>query len=167
MSTTILSRFLSLRSARWQLASLSTRWLAIGVVAAIVAIVGVLPRPQQFFRGYLIGYMLVLGFSLGSMALLMLGHLTGGNWWMIGRRVMEAAIGNIPLLTVLFLPIWFGRHSLYIWLEPSYVLSHHSLVAKLGYLNEPFWMVRAVIYFAIWNLWAVALRKGSLRAGWR
>jgi len=26
-----------------------------------------------FFRGYLIGYMLVLGFSLGSLALLMLG----------------------------------------------------------------------------------------------
>ncbi len=107
--------------------------------------------------------MLVLGFSLGAMALLMLGHLTGGNWWMIGRRVMEAAVGNIPLLTILFLPIWLGRHSLYIWLDPAYVATHHAVAAKGGYLNDHFWTLRAVIYFAIWNLWALALRKGSLQ----
>ncbi len=122
---------------------------------------------QQFFRGYLIGYMLVLGFSLGSMALLMLGHLTGGNWWMIGRRVMEAAVGNIPLLTILFVPVWLGRHSLYIWLDPAYVAAHPSVAAKGAYLSERFWTVRAVIYFAIWNLWARALRKRLAQAGWR
>lgn len=107
--------------------------------------------------------MLVLGFTLGSMALLMLGHLTGGNWWMIGRRVMEAAVGNVPLITVLFLPIWLGRHTLYIWLDPGYVATHASVAAKSAYLNDHFWTARAVIYFAIWNLWAVALRSGSLK----
>ena len=96
----------------------------LALVAAIAAVAGGFASAQQFFRGYLIGYMLVLGFSLGAMALLMLGHLTGGNWWMIGRRVMEAAVGNMPLLTILFLPIWLGRHSLYIWLEPAYVAAH-------------------------------------------
>ncbi len=145
------------------IASLTKRWLTIGAVAAIAAIAGGFVSGQQFFRGYLIGYMLVLGFSLGALALLMLGHLTGGNWWMIGRRVMEAAVGNIPLLTILFLPIWFGRHSLYIWLDPAYVATHSSVAAKGGYLNEQFWTVRAAIYFVIWNLWARALRQGSLK----
>jgi hypothetical protein len=145
------------------IASLSRRWLMLGAVAGIAAIAGGFVSSQQFFRGYLIGYMLVLGFSLGAMALLMLGHLTGGNWWMIGRRVMEAAIGILPLLTILFLPIWFGRHSLYVWLDPAFVASHAGVAAKSGYLNEQFWTVRAAIYFAIWNLWAVALRKGSLK----
>ncbi len=120
-------------------ASLSRRWLAIGLVAAIAAIAGGFASSQQFFRGYLIGYMLVLGFSLGSMALLMLGHLTGGNWWMIGRRVMEAAVGNIPLLTILFLPIWLGRHSLYIWLDPAYVASASHGGGEGRYLNDQFW----------------------------
>jgi len=144
-------------------ASLSTRWLAIGLVAGIASVAGALVSTQQFFRGYLIGYMLVLGFSLGSLALLMLGHLTGGNWWMIGRRVMEAAVGNIPLLTLLFVPIWLGRHSLYIWLDPAFVATHHAVAAKSGYLSENFWTLRAVIYFAIWNLWALNLRGGSLK----
>jgi hypothetical protein len=144
-------------------ASLAKRWLGIGAAASLVAIAGAAMASTQFLRGYLIGYMLVLGFSLGSMALLMLGHLTGGNWWMIGRRVMEAAIGNLPLLTLLFVPIWLGRHSLYVWMDPAYVAAHHAVAAKSGYLNEVFWTVRAPIYFAIWNLWAVALRSGSWR----
>ena len=147
-------------------ASLARRSLAIGLLASVAAIVGAVVSHPQFLRGYLIGYMLVLGFSLGSMALLMLGHLTGGNWWMIGRRVMEAAIGNLPLLTILFLPIWLGRHSLYIWLDPAYVAAHHEVAAKSGYLNESFWTLRAVLCFAIWNLWGWALRSGSLRQDW-
>jgi hypothetical protein len=76
---------------------------------------------------------------------------------------MEAAIGNLPLLTLLFVPIWLGRHSLYIWLDPAYVATHHSVAAKSAYLNESFWTIRAVLYFAIWNLWAFALRGGSLK----
>lgn len=144
-------------------ARLSTRWLVVGVVAAFISGAGAMLSSAHFFRGYLIGYMLVLGFSLGSMALLMLGHLTGGNWWMIARRVMEAAVGNIPLLTILFIPIWLGRHSLYAWLDPVYVAAHRSVQAKSGYLNETFWTVRAIIYFAIWNLWALALRNGSAK----
>jgi len=144
-----------------QAASLAKRWLEIGAAAALAAIAGAATANEQFLRGYLIGYVLVLGFSLGSLALLMLGHLTGGNWWMIGRRVMEAAIGNLPLLTILFVPIWLGRHGLYVWMDPAYVAAHHGVAAKSGYLNEGFWTVRAVIYFGIWNLWAVALRGGS------
>ena len=70
------------------------------------------------------------------MALLMLGHLTGGNWWMIGRRVLEAAVETLPLLTILFLPIWLGMHSLYIWLDPAYVAARQQFVAKAFYLND-------------------------------
>jgi hypothetical protein len=144
-------------------AAISKRWLTVGGLAAVAAIVGAVMSPAHCLRGYLIGYMLVLGFSLGSMALLMLGHLTGGNWWMIARRVMEAAVGNIPLLTVLFLPIWLGRHFLYLWLDASFVAAHPAVAAKSAYLNDGFWTIRAVLCFAIWNLWALALRNGSLR----
>ncbi|MDR3765075.1 MAG: hypothetical protein P4M01_13385 [Acidobacteriota bacterium] len=141
--------------------SRSTRWLVIGVIAAVASIAGALTSPQMFYRGYLIGYMLVLGFSLGAMALLMLGHMTGGNWWMIGRRVLEAAVGNLPLLTLLWIPLWIGRHALYSWMDPAFVNSHPSVLAKAGYLNDHFWTIRAVIYFALWNLWGMALRRGS------
>ena len=46
---------------------------------------------DQFFRSWLIGFLFCLGLSLGSLALLMLQHLSGGQWGLVGRRVFEAA----------------------------------------------------------------------------
>ena len=45
------------------------------------------------------------------MAWLMIGHLTGGNWWMLGRRVFEAAVKTLPLVTAMFVPILLGHAS--------------------------------------------------------
>ena len=46
---------------------------------------------QQFFHSYLVAYMFWAGIALGSLALLMLQHLTGGGWGLVIRRVLEAA----------------------------------------------------------------------------
>ena len=52
------------------------------------------------------------------MAWLMVGHLTGGNWWMLGRRVFEAAVKTLPIVTAMFIPILLGMHRLYLWTHP-------------------------------------------------
>ena len=39
--------------------------------------------PEQFLRGYLIGYMFWLGLSLGCLALLMVQYLSGGLWGLV------------------------------------------------------------------------------------
>jgi len=55
------------------------RSLMIGVVFSVIAIIGAFFRPEQFFRGYLLAFMAWLGVTLGSMAILMIRHLTGGG----------------------------------------------------------------------------------------
>jgi hypothetical protein len=112
-------------------------------------------------RGYLIGFMICLGFTLGSMAWLMVGHLTGGNWWMLGRRVFEAAIKTLPLVTAMFIPILLGMNRLYLWTHPDEVAGDKVLMSKTFYLNTPGWIVRAVIYFAIWNVLGYLLTRWS------
>src|SRR5262245_25124400 len=52
----------------------------------------------QFFRSYLVAYLGVLGIGLGSLAILMVHHLTGGAWGLALRRVLEAATRTLPLL---------------------------------------------------------------------
>ena len=55
------------------------------------------------------------------MALVMLHHLTGGNWGICVRRFAEAAAMTLPLMLILFIPIAVGMHHLYPWARPSEV----------------------------------------------
>ncbi len=144
--------------ARWR-----KRALMIGVAAGILSIIGVFVSPDEFLRGYLMGFMVCLGLTLGSVAWLMTGHLTGGNWWMISRRLFEAAAKTLPLVTVMFLPIAFGMHRLYLWTHTDVVAADKVLQAKQFYLNTPTWILRAVIYFVLWNLIVYLLARWSAR----
>ena len=65
-------------------------------------------RPPQFFRAYLAAYLFVLSLCLGSLALVMMYHLTGGAWGYVIRRNLEAAMRTLPLLAVLFVPLALG-----------------------------------------------------------
>jgi hypothetical protein len=126
----------------------------LGTIAAIVGLVlaGVgfaLSGADRFFQAYLIAYTFWLGVALGSMALLMVQHLSGGAWGLVIRRPLEAAVSTIPAMAVLFVPIALGMHSLYEWSHDE-ALNDPVIAAKAPYLNTGFFLVRAVFYFAIW-----------------
>src|SRR5579859_5812669 len=98
--------------------TIAQRSLIVGVVFGIVAVILAFIRPDEFYRAYLLGFMCWLGVALGSMAILMIRHLTGGGWGMVIRRILGAAMRTVPLLAVLFVPIVLGMHKLYIWARP-------------------------------------------------
>src|ERR1700728_3010836 len=97
---------------------ISQRSLVVGVVFAVIAIVLAFVRPDELYRAYLLGFMCWLGVALGSMAILMIRHLTGGGWGTVIRRILGAAMRTLPLLAVLFIPVILGIHKLYIWARP-------------------------------------------------
>jgi hypothetical protein len=138
-------------AAGWQ-----KRYLVIGGIAALATIVGFFVQPDQLMRGYLIGYMLWLGLSLGCLALLMVQHLSGGLWGLSIRRILEAASRGIPLMLVLFIPLVLGRHYLYGWMNGEGVNDHNA-----WYLNMPFWWLRQAIYFGAWLLMMYVLNQRS------
>jgi hypothetical protein len=63
---------------------------------------------------------------------------------------------------VLFLPLAFGVHELYLWTHPDIVAHDAVLQHKAPYLNLPFFFIRAVLYFAIWSGMAWLLSKWSM-----
>src|SRR5262245_52124562 len=97
--------------------------------------------------------MLFLGIALGSMALMMIQHLSGGAWGVF-RRIFEAASRTLPLLAVLFLPILLGMTTLYPWTHADHVAADEAMRHKAPYMNVPLFIVRAAIYFLRW--WAIA-----------
>ena len=133
----------------------------IGVIGLILALIGWITTPREFFLAYLFGEFFFLGLSLGSLGILMIHHLTAGYWGYGVRRLLEAAVGNLPLLALLFVPIFFGLSELYPWKHPDSVAAPELLAKKLGYLNTSGFIVRTVIVFAIWIVISRLLLKWS------
>ncbi|HXM93820.1 MAG TPA: hypothetical protein VOA64_06130 [Candidatus Dormibacteraeota bacterium] len=141
---------------------LQQRALLVGGIALLLAIVGWLRSPEQFFHSYLMGYMLVLGITLGSLGLVMLQHLTGGHWGIIIRRPLESATRTLPLLAILFLPIIFGMKYLYAaWLDPERVKEEPLSTLQQSYLTAHGFLARAVIYFVIWLVLMLLFNRWS------
>jgi hypothetical protein len=138
-----------------------TRFLGIGAVALILCVIGGFFNPDQFFRSYVWAYMFFIGAALGPTALLMLQYLTGGAWGVVIRRPCEAASRTLPLLLILFIPIAIGIPYLYEWSHANIVAHDRVLQHKQVYLNVPFFLIRAAVYFAGWNLIAHLLYKWS------
>jgi hypothetical protein len=147
------------------------RSLIVGIVFGIVALVLAFFRPDEFYRAYLLGFMCWLGVALGSMAIVMIRHLTGGGWGMVIRRILGAAMRTLPALAVLFIPliICVAQHRVYPWAMPldqiqdAHIREHlakHSFI-KGAYLNFTGYLVRGIIYFAIWNVLSFLLSMWS------
>src|SRR5215472_13406565 len=151
--------------------TIAKRSLIVGVVFAIAAAILAVRNPDEFYRAYLLGYMCWLGVALGSMAVIMIRHLTGGGWGVVIRRIQGAAMRSLPLLTLLFIPIAVAvlQGRIYPWAmaldaipEPHIRehLARHSFI-KEAYLNPRGFIIRAIIYFAIWNLLSYLLSRWS------
>jgi hypothetical protein len=151
--------------------TIGQRVLIVGVVFSLGAIALAFTRPEEFYRGYLLGYMDWLGVTLGSMAIVMIRHLTGGGWGTVIRRVLGAAMRTLPIMAILFIPIIIGvlQHQMYPWLKPleaipsPHVREHlekHGFI-KDAYLNPKGFIIRAIIYIVIWNLLSFLLSMWS------
>ena len=84
--------------------TIAQRSLIVGVVFGVIAILLAFKNADEFYRAYLLGFMAWLGVALGSMAIVMIRHLTGGGWGVVIRRILGAAMRTLPLLAVLFIP---------------------------------------------------------------
>ncbi len=147
------------------LRKLQRRTRVLGPAGLAVCAAALLFDRDQFFRSYLIGFLLCLGWSLGSMAILMIHHLAGGSWGFVSRRVLEAATRTLPLLTILFLPIPLGLafqwSHIYPWADGAEAARGEVLRHNSAYLNVPFFLWRAVFYFAVWLALSGLLNRWS------
>lgn len=136
----------------------------IAGVGGLVACAGAgVTWPREFFPAYLVGYLFWIGIALGSISLLLLHNLTGGQWGLTIRRPLEAGGMTILPMAVLFVPIALGLKSIYPWTDPAIVAANPAIKHKEAYLNANAFLLRAGIYFAFWVLMAILLHSGAIR----
>ena len=132
--------------------------LIAAVIGALGCIAGVFLEPGRFFASYLFAYVFWTSISLGFLGITMLHHMTSGRWSFLIQRISEAGMRVLPLQALLFIPLLFGLGYLYPWV---YHAGEEAMAVRSAYLNVPFFIVRAVLYFAIWIGMAYLLNRWS------
>jgi hypothetical protein len=138
---------------------------AFAIGALLLAIGFVVDRKQAAFS-FLAAYGWGVSIAVGALVFLLIVHVWRARWPVVLRHPLEAAAGTLPFFAVLFVVIVIFREDLYVWTTPEHVEEEHlrhALHAKAAYLNVPFFIGRAVFYFAAWTILAALLRAWALR----
>jgi hypothetical protein len=143
-------------------------WNRLPVIGAAAAVLGGLMcailgagNPKQFFFSWLVSFMFFLSLALGGLFFVLIQYAAQGGWGIVLRRIGETVFATIPLMAVLFLPVLIGLHDLYEWSHDDAVASDALLQWKSPYLNVPFFLTRAVLFFGIWSFIALLYYRGS------
>ena len=109
-------------------------------------------KPWAAFYVACIFFMLV---SLGVLVFYAIQQVAQAGWSPVLFRVMQGITSYLPVGSVIFfiflLLCGFHMNHLFIWLDPE-VVAHDKLIqAKAGYLNFPFWIIRAAIFLLGWS----------------
>jgi hypothetical protein len=104
--------------------------------------------------------------SLGVLAFYAIQQVAQAGWSPVLFRVMQGITAYLPVGSVIFFVILIlcGLHfnNLFIWLNPDVVIHDKIIANKVGYLNFPFWIIRAAVFLIGWNLYRYFSRKNCL-----
>ena len=137
-------------------------WNRLPVIGGGVAILGVLicaivgaGNPKQFFFSWLVSFLFFLSLGLGALFFVLIQYASQGGWGIVVRRIGETIFATIPVMAVLFVPLLFGLQHLFEWSVPG-AADHDALLRwKEPYLNVPFFLFRAVLFFGSWSFMAL------------
>ncbi len=121
-----------------------------GIGISIVLSIGSDAAQTRFLHSYLLNVVYFLSLSLGALFFVQLHHLVRAGWSVVVRRFAEVVSGNLWLLALLLVPIFFKLDSLYHWANEEAVAHDALLLHKQGWLNEPFFILRCLIYSGVW-----------------
>ncbi|MEM9984875.1 MAG: hypothetical protein AAF804_07245, partial [Bacteroidota bacterium] len=122
-------------------------------------------EPTMFTRiasNLLICGLYFLTLSMGALFFLAIHKVGNAGWHIAVRRVPEAITsGYLPFGVIIMGAVFFFMGELYEWvnIEPG---TDAIIDAKRGYLNQPFWIIRSVLFFGVWTLVAIYIRRQSL-----
>jgi hypothetical protein len=150
--------------------NLFTWSLGLGIVGllatAIFYFAGGPAEHGTVLAGYLVAFTYWVGIVVTATIWNAIFHAAAAKWMVVLRRVLEGIGAALPVFVLLFIPVLLGMSILFPWVMPSRAMSSEQLELlshKAPYLNVPGFLIRAVLYFAVWLAVSTRLRQWSLK----
>ena len=105
-------------------------------------------NPKQFLFSWLVSFLFFLSLGLGALFFVLIQYASQGGWGVVLRRIGETTFATVPLMAALFIPLLLGVRDLYEWAHPGAAEHDPLLHWKEPFLNVPFFLIRAALYFA-------------------
>lgn len=122
-----------------------TAWAVCGV-GLLGSVIGWIVAPHLFAHAWLAALACWIGWPLGSMALLLIHSISGGDWGYAIRPQLALGMMTLPLVVIALVPLIPELHALYPWARPDVARD----LGNTSYLNVPFVCGRAVLYLVLW-----------------
>ncbi len=108
----------------------------------------------------------VMLISLGVLVFYAIQQVAQAGWSPVLFRVMQGITAYLPVGSAIFfvLLLLSALHfnHIFVWMDEEVVKTDKLIRAKAGYLNPTFWLIRAAIFLAGWNLYRYLSRKNCL-----
>lgn len=107
--------------------------------------------------------------AVGALAFYAIQWAAQAGWSPIVFRVMEGVSsyllpGSVIFFVLLLMAAFHvnGNH-IFVWMDEEVVKNDHLIQGKSGFLNVPFFLIRAAIFLIGWNLYRFISRKNSIK----
>jgi len=104
--------------------------------------------------------------AMGALAFYAIQQVAQAGWSPVLFRVMQGVTSYLLPGSIIFFLILlasgFHFNHLFIWMDEKVRATDELIKGKSGYLNFPFWIVRAALFITVWNLYRFYSRKNCL-----
>ncbi len=134
--------------------------IGIGIISLVA---GFILDPERAWANYLLNNYYFVSIGIGAAFFGAIQYISQSGWSAAFKRIPEAIASYVPVAAVLFLILYFGMHTLYLWSHEGITGTDALLHHKSPYLNVPFFFLRLVLFFSLWIIMIRLLRKISIR----
>jgi hypothetical protein len=142
----------------------TAEWLSLGLVllGCFAFVAGAVLVPPRAWANLLLVSYYLLGLGLGGAVLVALFYVTGARWGVALRRVPEALTALLPAAALGLGLVLLAYPQLYPWSDPAQGGVSLSPFQRI-WLTRPFFLLRSLVYLALWITLAFAIIRVSRR----
>ena len=129
------------------------------IIGIIATITGFLTDTERTWSNILLNNYYFITIAIGATLFYSLQYITNSGWSALIQRIPMALGAFLPIGAILMLLMYFGLPQVYEWAQPDITETDKLIAHKEPFLNVPFFMIRIVIYFALFLSVAWVLRK--------